>query len=485
MADEVDNIPGSSPPGDGDTDSEQDSREAATTAPSVGADLTTGPLYPHIWRLAIPSAATTALHASYYAVDTYFIAHIPGVGTQALAAMGVFGYFFMLFIVFNQIIGIGSVALIARCYGAKNYDETKVVIGQTFVFKLLIAVLVAIGGLLWTRQFYIIFGSTAEVADLGAAYASIFFLGLPLFFSGFTLNTAFRGIGDMMKPLYITLIAVGLNLFLDWVLIFGNLGSPAMGIRGAALASVIGQAWTLSAGLYIFFSGRTYVRLELRHFLQLSWSWVWRILRIGVPAAVGDNVRQFGQFAIARVINSFGTAVMAAHSMIWPVMTIFWIPLGGLEQAVVTMVGQNLGAKKPERSERTVYLSLATAMTVAVAVAVGVFVFTEQIVNIYSTDPAVMPFAVVFIRIATLAFLFISASMIIGGAYWGSGDTKPPMYIAIATTWLVNVPAVFIAIYALKFSVYSIYWLMLVTEALNLAAFWWLFRRGNWKRVRV
>jgi Na+-driven multidrug efflux pump len=97
----------------------------------------------------------------------------------------------------------------------------------------------------------------------------------------------------------------------------------------------------------------------------------------------------------------------------------------------------------------------------------------------------VVPFAVVFIRIATAAFLFISASMIIGGAYWGSGDTKPPMYIAIATTWLINVPAVFIAIYALEWSVYSIYWLMLVTEALNFAAFWWLFRRGSWKRVRV
>ena len=485
MAEEVNNIPGS-PPDNGDGPAgEPDAGEAAAPAPNTGADLTTGPLFPHIWRLALPSAATTALHASYHAVDTWFIAHIPVVGTQALAAMGVFGYFFMLFIVFNQMIGIGSVALIARSYGAKNYDETKVVIGQTFVFKFLIAVLVAIGGLLWTRQFYILFGSATDVADLGAAYASIFFLGLPLFFSGFTLNTAFRGIGDMMKPLYITLVAVGMNLFLDWVLIFGNLGAPAMGIRGAALASVIGQTWTLAAGLYIFFAGRTYVRLGLRHFLQLSWSWVWRILRIGVPAAVGDNVRQFGQFAIARVINSFGTAVMAAHSMIWPVMTLFWIPLGGLEQAVVTMVGQNLGAKKPDRSERTVYLSLATAMTIAVLIAVGVFTFTEPIVHIYSTDPAVVPFAVVFIRIATAAFLFISASMIIGGAYWGSGDTKPPMYIAIATTWLINVPAVFIAIYALKWSVYSIYWLMLVTEALNLAAFWWLFRRGSWKRVRV
>ena len=449
------------------------------------ADLTEGPLMPHIWRLAIPSMATTALQASYHAIDTWFIAHIPLIGTQALAAMGVFGYFFMLFIVFNQIVGIGSVALIARSFGAKNFEETKIVIGQTFMFKLWIAVFVAIGGLLWTRQFYILFGSTPEVADIGYAYCAIFFLGLPLFFSGFTLNTAFRGIGDMMKPLFISAVAVTLNLFLDWVLIFGNLGAPAMGIRGAALASVIAMAWTLCAGLYIFFSGRTFIRLELRHFLRLSWKWIYRILRIGVPAAVGDNVRELGRFVVGRVINGLGTAIMAAHSVVWPVMALFMMPIWGLEQAVVTMVGQNLGAKKPQRSEKSVYLALASALAISGVIAVAIFIYAPQVVALYTTDPAVVPYALVFVRIAVGALLVMTASMIIGATFWGSGDTKPPMYISIATTWLLNVPAVLILIYALRASVFSIYWAMLATEAVNLLLYFWLFKRGGWKRVRV
>ncbi len=464
---------------------EEMAEDISAASARMRCDLTKGSILGHIIRLALPSMATTALISSYHAINTFFIGHIPGVGTQALAAMGVWGNFFMLFIVFNQVVGIGSVALISRSFGAKNYEETKIIIGQTFMFKLGLALAVTVLGLLFTRQFYVLFGSEPAVVQLGWEYGSIFLLGLPLFFSGFTLNTAFKGIGDMAKPLYISIFAVMLNIFFDYALIFGNLGFPAMGIRGAAVSSIIAQAWTLAAQLFIWTTGRTFIKLEPRHFFQLSWFWVSRILRIGVPAAVGENVRQFGQFAVARVINGMGTSVMAAHTVIQPVMGFFWIPLGGFGEAVVTMVGQNLGAGKPERAEKSVYIAMATVLSIAVLVSACVSSFAPQVVGLFTQDASVIPTATGFMRIAAVVLLFVAASMTIGAAYWGSGDTKPPMYIAIATTWLVNVPLVLLFIYKLHFSVFSIYWAGFATEALNLALFFWLFRLGRWKRVRV
>ncbi len=315
-------------------------------------DLTIGSIPSHIILLAVPSMLISALESSYHAVDTYFVAQL---GTLAQASMGVFGYFFMILLIFNQIIGIGSVAFIARSFGAKRFEETRKVIGQTFIFKLIAALCVTAIGLVYIRQMYLLFGSEPEVANLGEQYGRIIFLGMPLFYMGATLNTSFKSIGDMLKPLLITSIAVAINLFLDWVLIFGKLGAPAMGIKGAALASVLAQTWTVLAGLTVFLCGWTNLRMTAKHFASISFEWIWRILKVGIPAAIGENAIFIGHATIGWVINRMGSAVMAANAITWPVLSLMLVPSWGLQTAVTTMVRQNLGAKKPERSERSVH----------------------------------------------------------------------------------------------------------------------------------
>ncbi len=454
--------------------------QPAVLSPTV--DLTRGSVLRHIVRLSIPSMLTSALESSYHAVDTYFVAQL---GTVAQAAMGVFGYFFMILLVFNQIIGIGSVTFIARSFGAKRLEETRTVIGQTFIFKIIAALCVTVIGYLHIKEMYLLFGSERAVAEMGTDYGRIIFLGMPLFYAGATLKTSFRGIGDMVKPLVITAVAVAMNLFLDWMLIFGNLGAPAMGIKGAAVASVIAQTWTLAAGLTVFLCGWTNLRMSLKNFASVSVGWMWRILRVGVPAAIGENAIFLGHTTIGWVINQMGTAVMAANAIVWPVLSLMWIPTWGLQTAVTTMVGQNLGAKKPERSGRSVEIGLGIGMVVGVILTAVMFALAGAIVGLFAKEQAVLTLGTAIMRIYVFAMLTWTAVFIISSAYWGSGDTKPPMIISVLTMWGLQVPLVFWLVYWQRVSILLIWYIGVATAVIDLALVWLIFRSGRWKRVRV
>jgi len=415
-------------------------------------------------------------------VNTYFIAQL---GTVAQAAMGVFGYFFMIIIFLNQIIGLGSFSIIARSFGAKDFAETRRAIGQTFMLKFVMAGIAAVLGVLLIRPAYIAFGSEPAVADMGSAYGVIFFASLPLFFSGYTLNTSFRAIGDMVTPLWITAVSVVINLFLDYVLIFGKFGAPALGIRGAAVATVIAQVWILSAGFVVFVSGRTFLRLTANDLLQLSWSWTKRILRIGVPAAVGENAYQLGNLMIGYVINLMGTVVMAANAIVMPILAVLWIAVAGLGQAVMTLVGQNLGAKKPARSERSVHIGIGIGLLLGVAISAVSFAFAPAFVSLFAKEEAVFALGCGIMRIATLSVLISTVAGIISAAFWGSGYTRPPMVISILTMWCVQVPLVWALVRWLGLSVYYIWWSGVIAAVIYLLLMWFLFRQGSWKRVRV
>ena len=212
-------------------------------AVKVEKDLTQGSIFKHIILLALPTMATMTLQTSYDLVDMYWVGSL---GPAAISAVTVFGFMFMAFVVFNQIIGVGSVSLISRYYGARDLENTKTVIAQTFIFKFFIGVIVTILGLMFSKDFYRLFGSSDEVIILGSQYAKIFFIGVPILFSGFTLTTSFKGIGDMMKPFYIYLIATLINIILDPLLILGIGPFPQLGIKGAAIASVFAQSIAVS-----------------------------------------------------------------------------------------------------------------------------------------------------------------------------------------------------------------------------------------------
>lgn len=473
--------------------------------PAGGRDLTTGSIPRHLLALAVPGALSNLLQFSYYFVDMIWLGRL---GPSAVAVVTTYFYFFMVFVLFNQIIGLGSITLISRSFGAKDLAACRAYIGQTFSFKLLIALVVMAGGLLLQRWMWTAFGSAPDVVEFGLQYTTVMFSVIPIYFSAFTLRTALSCIGDMTTLLKISAVSTALNLVLDPFLIFEQvhigpfpaLGIHAplavlpglgMGVAGAAWSSFTAIAVMFLLGLYYFVSGRTYLRMRLAEFFTWNWATVWRVLKIGVPPAVGENLTSIAQIIVGRVLNIYGTAVFAASGIMGTVFGLVFIPAGGVSQAVATLVGQNLGAGQPRRAEHSVYVAGGLTAGVLVLMLTAAALWPAPLVRLFlpGADAAsreAVAWAVRFLRVALLMMFAMGIGMVFAAAFWGSGDTKPPMFVRIATTYGLQIPLTLLGALWLKVeNPIFIVWAWVLGSTANAAVMFWIFRRGKWKSVKV
>lgn len=479
--------------------------EQRLAPPALHEDLTEGNILQHIVRLAIPSALANLFNFSYNFVNMLWLGRL---GPSAIAVTSTYQYFFMVFVIFNQIVGLGSVSLIARTYGAREHDDCRRLIGQTFAFKLVIAIAVMVLGLIFQRWAWKAFGSAPDVIEQGLRYSTIMFWVVPIYFSTFTLNTALRGIGDMRRLMWISALSTLMNLVVDPLLIFPRVfigPFPALGISqplltlpgfglgvaGAAWASFASIAVMFAMGLWFFTAGRTFIRVGWRDFFGWDWGTVWRILRIGTPPAVGENMNSIAQVIVGRVINIFGTSVFAANGINGTIFGLVGVPLSGIGQAVVTMVGQNLGGKRPDRAERSVYSSLL--LTVALT-AVGLAIcypLAPALIHLFvpghdAAAQQTVQWGSLILRINVWAFLVLAIASPIGAAFWGSGDTKPAMWSALIGTWCVQLPVVVAGVYLFHWSDPRYIWWAAVGSATASALYLLvMFRKGRWKSVKV
>ena len=468
-------------------------------------DLTTGSILKHIVRLAVPGALTNLLNFSYHFVDMMWLGRL---GPSAIAVMATYHFFFMVFVFFNQIVGIGSITMISRTFGAKDHTACRGVIGQTFTFKLVIALVVTALGLILQRWMWVAFGSAPDVVELGVQYTTVMFSVIPIYFSAFTLRTALSSIGDMKALLKISAVSTVFNLVLDPFLIFPTvyigpfpglgIGEPlltlpgcGMGISGAAWASFSAIALMFLQGLWYFISGRTFLRMRLREFFTWDWGTVLRVLRIGTPPAVGENLHNIAQIIVGRILNTYGTAVFAASGIMGTAFGLVFIPVGGITQAISTLVGQNLGAGKPHRAQRSVYNALGMTLGILVVVLSLAFIFAPDIVRLFlpgqeADTQITVSYGVTFLRIAMLMMLCMGVGMVFSAAFWGSGDTKAPMWVMVATTYGIQLPLILIGWWLLKLQEPEfIVWAWVAASAVNAAAMWWIFRKGRWMTVKV
>jgi putative MATE family efflux protein len=453
---------------------------------TVRPEFTSGGLAGHVLRLSLPSMLAMTFHSTYHIIDMMWLGRLgPERGTQAQAAVTAYMFFWMLLAIFNQLVALGSLTLIARSYGAKDYEETSVIIGQTFVFKLLFAVPAAALGYFFIHDAFLWYGVEKPVAVLGTEYGQIMLLAMPIYFSGFTLNTGFRSIGDVWKPMILGGITMSLNIALDPLFILGYGSWQGWGVKGAAYASLLSQSIFFGAGLYIFCSGRTFVRLRLRHLSRPTFTWIKKFMRIGAPAVIGDVCRNSSQFFIGSIVAGFGTASVAAFGIGGQFFMISWVPLFGVGTAVSTLVGQNLGAGKPDRAEKTTLWSTLFCLGIMAAVAAAAVAFAPRFVNIFNADGGVIVIGSNLMRVSAFTILFVSVSVALGAAFWGSGHTVPFAVISLVSLWGVQIPLVLLFVKRFETWVNHVWLSILIAEFAGCLMTIYLFSRGGWKRKKV
>jgi putative MATE family efflux protein len=451
---------------------------AAPPGGRPGVDITEGNVLRNVLYMGVPSMIGFGAMTIYSLTDIYWVGRL---GTAQVAALTMFAAIAWILGSTNQIIGTGSVALISRRYGEREYEATRDVIRQTLLLKFSLAAAMGVIGLIVVPFVIGFMSEDPAVRAFAVEYGNIYFYGLPFMFTSYTVYTALRGVGDAPKAMYIMLMSTALNVGLDPLLIFGL----NMGVAGAALATVISATCAVAVGLYVLSSGRTNISVPMLRRFHPRFAIMGQIMKIGIPAGINGLMRSLAHWYVTTLVATFGTLVVAAYGLSIRIMELGILFGVGLELGASAIVGQNLGAKKKDRAHEAVVKATLLVMTLTGALALIEFILAEQILGLFTTDAAVIATGVPLVRLLVIAQVMIAMHIVLGSAFYGSGNTWPPTIIAAIIEWGVQIPLILLAINVLKTTESGVWWSMFIAATVEvLLTFLW-FQRGHWKHQEV
>ncbi|MCU0641762.1 MAG: MATE family efflux transporter [Candidatus Margulisbacteria bacterium] len=438
-------------------------------------DLTSGSLPKAIWILAIPMMLGNMLQAAFNLVDMIWVGRL---GPDALAAVSMSGSILMVLMFVMIGVGVGTTALVARSIGAKEKAKADHYAMQSLLLGLIGSAVFGLIGYFLSPLLLALLGADRAVAALGTGYMQIMFIGVVVMFFMFLISAVLQGAGDALTPMIILAISVLLNIVLDPLLIFG-IGFPKMGVNGAAWATVIAEGIGSLVALEVLLRGRSRVHVRLADF-RVDWGAMGRILSIGLPASVQMSLRGLMGIALITIVARFGMAAVAAYGVVLRINMIAMMPGFALANAAGTLVGQNLGAKKPERAVASSWLALGYYLLITLLLGVLFFVFPEPLMLIFNDQAGVVTVGVELLRYTAVGLPFLAVGLVLGRAINGSGDSLPTAFFTLVALWFVQVPLAFYL--AGRLGLTGIWVAILIAQVvLALLNYGW-FQTGFWQR---
>lgn len=466
-----------------------------SSSPAHASDLVEGDLLRPMLRVAWPLVLIQLLQVMYNVADTFWLGRLSADAVGALSLA--FPIVFLFISVGGGFTAAGAI-LVAQHTGASaagtgSDREAGKVAGTVLGFVMLVAlVLGALGYLAVEPALSLIPADEATARDivpLAAAYMRVFFLATPFLFGFFVFVSLMRGYGDTRAPLRVMVVSVAINVALDPFLIFGWGPFPALGIEGAAWATLASRAVATVVGWYVLFAtpaGPTVRPGDLVPDLGI----VKKVVRLGVPSALEQSGVSLAFVVLTALVATFPPAVVAAYGLGNRLISLVFLPAMGLAQAVNTVVGQNLGAEKPDRAWRAVRAALGVVTAVMLPVALATAAFPEPIVQVFlppgSPDAGeTIAYASAYLRVATVMFVFLGIFEISRGAFRGAGRTGTALALSLVAVWLVRVPVTYVAVFVYDFGTAGIWWAVVAGDVVGaLVGLAWLLH-GTWMRSVV
>ena len=434
-------------------------------------------LVKRVSALAWPVVLEQTLFAVVGLTDTYVVGHL---SAEALAAVGLSNQTINVMAAVFGAVATGSLAVVARQIGAKEKAEASRTTQQSILTALTIGAVLTIVALVFAPQLMLLLGADAAVAAVGAEYlriSALTFTLMPVLFVG---NAILRGSGDTRTPMKVMIVVVVLNAGLAMYL---TRGAPDMGSNGPAAASMIARGLGGLLVLGALWRGRGGVRLP-HEWPRVHWAVIKRVLKIGLPAGLEQLLLQGALVAMTITITSLGTAAYAAHQVGLNIMSMSYLPGWGLAVAATTLVGQFLGAREPEKSKASGYISFKLALVVMTIGGVLLFVFAEPLMRVFvPEDAAVIAYGVGVIHLAALIQPLMAASFVFSGSLRGAGDTRTTLFITVGAIWITRVPLAYVLTRAFDLNGA---WLAVGTDfGVRACLFWLRFRSGKWQKIKV
>jgi putative MATE family efflux protein len=430
---------------------------------STRIDLTEGPILKTLVRLAVPVTVSMVMFTVYLMVDLYFVGRL---GPDAVAAVSISGNAFFIHLGFSTILGTGGMALIAQAFGRKEYDYAATVFKQCILLALIVGVFEAATGLMIAPAYIKYFGGSGKSLEWGIQYFQIFVISFLFMILLYTIGNCYRGMGNTKTPMIIMLQANLMNILLDPILIFGWLGLPAMGVRGAALASVISQIYALTIyGYLIFIKGS---HIDLKGTWQLNFSIIRKSLFIGIPSGLNHFLLAANLLISFRVISDYGIAALAAIGIGFRILQAIYIPVIAVGSAMAAIVGQNFGANKFNRISGTFARAWLISIMFMVCCTAICQAFPGYLIGLFSNDPAVIRFGTTYLKIFSLGFVMVGTIMITSAVFQGLGKTYPSLAGAALDNALFAGLVFTLPVY-FSWGIQSIWWIKLTTAVIETA----------------
>jgi len=445
------------------------------------ADYTEIKLGRAIFLLAVPMILELIMESTFAVVDIFFVGKL---GSSAVATVGLTETYLFLLYSIGMGLSMAVTAVVARRIGEKEKDKAGVTAVQAIMLALLVSVPFAIAGIFFAKDLLALMGADEWVIEHGYRYTQWMLGGNAVIMLLFIINAIFRGAGDAAIAMRVLWIANGINIVLDPVLIFGWGPFPELGIEGAAVATNIGRGTGVLVQLYLLFKGGKHIRV-LKSYLKPQWEIVTNILRTSVGGIGQMIVAMTSWIFIMRIISEFGSEAVAGATIAIRIMMFSMMPAWGMSNAVATLVGQNLGAQKPDRAESSVWITGIWNMAFLILVAVVYFFHSETLVGIFTDETGVIEIGGMWLKIVSYSYFVYAWWMVATQAFNGAGDTMTPTKINLVFFWLIQIPLSYFMSKILGMEVSGVFWAIFISETSVGLFTLWLFRKGRWKEVKI
>ncbi len=444
-------------------------------------DFTSGSLNRAILLLAIPMILEMVLESLFAVVDVFWVGRL---GADAVATVGLTESLLSLIWAIGLGLSLSTTAMVARRIGEKNPAAAAVAGVQAIIIGLSVSVLVGVPCLFYAPKLLQLMGASPQIISVGSGYARIALGGGGVIMMLFLNNAIFRGAGDAAIAMRLLWVSNIINLVLDPCLIFGWGPFPKLGVTGAALATFTGRSIGVLYQFYRLLRGTERIRI-LRNQIHVNFQVLLRLLRVSLTGILQFAIAHTSWIGLVRIVSIFGSAALAGYTIGIRILIFVILPSWGLSNAAATLVGQNLGAKQPERAATSVWRTGFYNMLFLGLIGVVFLLFATPVVRLFTNDPAVMPLAATCLRILSYGNIGYAYGMVMLQAFNGAGDTVTPTIVHFFGFWILEIPlAYFLAIPA-HLSANGVYISIVVAEAAIATAGILLFRRGRWKGQQI
>ncbi|MEM9928580.1 MAG: MATE family efflux transporter [Bacteroidota bacterium] len=444
-------------------------------------DLTAVSIPKAIVLLAVPMMREMAMESIFALVETFFVGMV---GAEALTTVGLTEV--MMTLVYSVAIGLSTapMAMVARFIGEKNPGEAGKAAGQAILLGIFVSLLIAVPGFIYAEDLLRLMGASEAVIAEGSGYTRIMFSFNVVIMLLFVINGIFRGAGEAARAMRVLWLANGINIVLDPILIFGLGPIPGFGVEGAAIATSIGRGIGVAYQLYLLFGDRSAIKLGTKAW-QIDWGMQRRIGRIASTGAFQYLIASASWVFLMRIVASFGDAAVAGYTVAIRLIIFTLLPAWGLANAAATFVGQNLGAKQPERAAQGVWTTLKVTSVYLITLSIGYYFLAGTLVQGFAQEAAAVSYGITTLKIFAIGYVFFGVGMIPVQAFNGAGDTRTPTLINFICFWLLEIPLGYYLGISLGYAVEGVVWAVVIAECVLGMLAVYLFWRGGWKRVKV